>query len=160
MKTIPEQIAELEALSEKARSLRHEDALYADYEESERALISASQSFVQMHLPAIKRLAQGSGEPVAWLHQVTTGDGEPDQALSFAADSFPLEGVVGYRSLSSVPLYTHPPQAQAVVTESMVEAALHAWDEKEWDERVCMRAALTAALNAQARDAIAAMREG
>lgn len=46
--------------------------------------------------------------PVAYLHQVVCGDGEPDQALSFAPDNFPLAGALGYRSLSYVPLYTAP----------------------------------------------------
>lgn len=50
-----------------------------------------------------------SASPVtAWLHQVVGEDGEPDQALSFAPDNFPLQGVVGYRSLSHAPLYLHP----------------------------------------------------
>lgn len=47
-------------------------------------------------------------EPVAYLHQVVCGDGEADQALSFAPDNFPLAGTLGYRSLSHQPLYTAP----------------------------------------------------
>ncbi len=43
--------------------------------------------------------------PVAYLHQVVCGDGEPDQALSFEPDNFPLSGVLGYRSLSHEPLF-------------------------------------------------------
>lgn len=46
-------------------------------------------------------------EPVAYLHQVVCGDAEPDQALSFEADSFPLSEALGYRSLSHAPLFTH-----------------------------------------------------
>ena len=51
---------------------------------------------------------RGISPVTAWLHQVVGGDGEPDQALSFAPDNFPLQGVVGYRSLSHKPLYLHP----------------------------------------------------
>lgn len=52
------------------------------------------------------------GEAVAWLHDVVQGDGEPEQALSFMRDSFPLEGELGFRSLGAIPLYTHPSRAQ------------------------------------------------
>lgn len=48
---------------------------------------------------------------VAYLHSVVSDDGEPDYALSFYADSFPLEGCCGYRSLGSVPLYAVPSSA-------------------------------------------------
>lgn len=51
---------------------------------------------------------QAQAEPVAYLHQVVCGDGEPDQALSFAPDNFPLAGTLGYRSLSHQPLYVAP----------------------------------------------------
>ncbi|MHB1799389.1 MAG: hypothetical protein ACYCUI_14000 [Vulcanimicrobiaceae bacterium] len=43
--------------------------------------------------------------PQAWLHTITQGDGETDQALSFSPDSFPFDGTAGYRSVSHVPLY-------------------------------------------------------
>lgn len=55
--------------------------------------------------------AQGA---VAWLHDVVQDDGEPDQALSFAPDSFPMEGVGGFRSIRARPLIfgdTHPQAA-------------------------------------------------
>lgn len=55
--------------------------------------------------------------PDAWLHHVADGDGEPDMALSFAEDSFPFDGVCGYRSLSRLPLYTHPPSVDALIAE-------------------------------------------
>jgi len=45
--------------------------------------------------------------PVAWLHTVTQDDGETDQALSFSPDSFPFDGIAGYRSVSHMPLYAH-----------------------------------------------------
>ena len=45
-------------------------------------------------------------EPVAYLHDVVAADGEPDQALSFAPDNFPLMGVGGFRSVAYRPLYT------------------------------------------------------
>lgn len=48
--------------------------------------------------------AEDCDEPVAYLHQVVSGDGEPDQALSFAPDNFPLSGTLGYRSISHRPL--------------------------------------------------------
>jgi len=52
-------------------------------------------------------LASDTGERggvVAWLHEVAADDGEPDQALSFSRNSFPLEGVAGYRTVSVRPL--------------------------------------------------------
>jgi hypothetical protein len=58
------------------------------------------------------------GEPVAWLHDVVQDDGEPDQALSFFSDSFPLENVGGFRSVGCKPLYTAPPAAQGEPSQS------------------------------------------
>lgn len=43
-------------------------------------------------------------EAVAWLHDVVQDDGENDQALSFSPDSFPLEGVGGFKSTRARPL--------------------------------------------------------
>lgn len=61
----------------------------------------------------------GGGEAVAWLHEVVGDDGEPDQALSFAPDNFPLQGVAGYRSVSHRPLIygdtTPQPRAEGMV---------------------------------------------
>lgn len=53
----------------------------------------------------VAELEAAKGEPVAFLHQVVCGDGEPDQALSFEPDNFPLAGTLGYRSLSHEPLF-------------------------------------------------------
>jgi len=53
--------------------------------------------------------------PLAYLHTVVSGDDDPDQALSFSPDSFPLEGTCGYRSIGSVPLYGIPPSTYGVV---------------------------------------------
>ena len=55
--------------------------------------------------------AQADAQPVAWLHDVVQDGDEPDQALSFYRDSFPLEGVCGFRSIGCVPLYLHPAPA-------------------------------------------------
>jgi hypothetical protein len=43
-------------------------------------------------------------EPVAYLHEVVGGDSDPDQALSFSKDSFPLQGVGGFESVGCRPL--------------------------------------------------------
>src|SRR3546814_10877641 len=51
---------------------------------------------------------------VAGLHEVVQGDGEPDQALSFTEDSFPLEGVAGYRKVSRQPLVLQSDLAAAI----------------------------------------------
>ena len=94
------------------------------------------------------------GEPVAYLHQVVCGDDEPDQALSFAPDNFPLSGVLGYRSLSHVPLYTAPLAPTVDVNAISDEALNAAWSyiifnaENEQTEAVYdMRAALRAIFN-------------
>lgn len=50
-----------------------------------------------------------SGNADAWLHTVVQDDGEQDQALSFSPDSFPLEGVGGFKSIASEPLYRATP---------------------------------------------------
>ena len=69
-----------------------------------------------------------TGEPVAWLHQVVCGDGESDQALSFAPDNFPLQDVLGYRSLSHEPLYRSPrPFDAASISDERIDAALGEW---------------------------------
>jgi hypothetical protein len=61
------------------------------------------------------RAAAGSDEgAVAWLHDVVQGDdNEPDQALSFSPDSFPLMGDAPhlFRSVGCVPLYKSPSAA-------------------------------------------------
>jgi len=45
------------------------------------------------------------GHPVAYLHTVVQDDGTADLALSFKSDSFPLEGVGGFRSVRAEPLF-------------------------------------------------------
>ena len=68
--------------------------------------------------------------PVAYLHQVVCGDGEPDQALSFEPDNFPLSGVLGYRSLSHEPLFRAEPsnELERLRTElGRAYRALHAF---------------------------------
>ncbi len=51
-------------------------------------------------------------KPVAYLHQVIQGDGEPDQALSFEPDSFPLSEALGFRSISHQALVIAPAASQ------------------------------------------------
>jgi hypothetical protein len=58
--------------------------------------------------PAVKDSLTVEQEPVAFMHDVVASDGEPDQALSFSKDNFPLEGLGGFRSIGIRPLYTHP----------------------------------------------------
>lgn len=43
-------------------------------------------------------------EPVAWLHDVVSGDGEKDQVLSFTATHFPLPVSYGFESAQAHPL--------------------------------------------------------
>lgn len=69
------------------------------------AISAASQA-----APAAPKQVQA---PVAYLHQVVCGDGEPDQALSFEPDNFPLAGTLGYRSISHQPLYLAVPSTAA-----------------------------------------------
>jgi hypothetical protein len=47
-------------------------------------------------------------EPEAYLHDVVYGDTEPDIALSFEPDNFPLKNVCGLKSLGSRPLFFLP----------------------------------------------------
>jgi hypothetical protein len=80
-----------------------------------------------MNMPAVP------GEAVAYLHQVVQNDGEPDQALSFWPDSFPLQGVGGFRSIGHRPLVygdTNLPSQHAgvAVTEKIVERAIDAFE--------------------------------
>lgn len=74
----------------------------------------------------VAELEAAKGEPAAYLHQVVCGDGEPDQALSFAPDNFPLAGVLGYRSLSHVPLYTAPRVDVDAISDGRIHAAVDA----------------------------------
>ena len=61
-------------------------------------------------------------EPVAWMHDVVASDGKPDQALSFSKDSFPLDGLGGFRSVGIHPLYTQP-----LMPEQIAYAKRYAW---------------------------------
>lgn len=90
------------------------------------------------------------GEPVAWLHQVVCGDGESDQALSFAPDNFPLQDVLGYRSLSHEPLYRSPrPFEAGAISDERIDAALAAWHrfriQNNSSPDIAMRSAISAA---------------
>lgn len=90
-------------------------------------------------------------EPVAWLHQVVCGDGESDQALSFAPDNFPLQDVLGYRSLSHEPLYRSPrPFDAGAISDERIDAALAAWHrfriQNNSSPDIAMRSAISAAL--------------
>ena len=81
-----------------------------------------SQDEDELIHPAITALRQAileaeKQEPVAWMHTVVANDGEPDHALSFATDNFPLQGVGGFKSVQVQPLYTHPPKTTWVNVE-------------------------------------------
>lgn len=52
-----------------------------------------------------KSRAKDGEQPKAYLHIVAQDDGTTDQALSFSKDSFPFEGVGGFRSVGCIPLY-------------------------------------------------------
>ena len=56
-------------------------------------------------------------EPAAWVHDVVAADNEPEQALSFAPDNFPLMGICGFRSVACRPLYTADQMREAVAAE-------------------------------------------
>jgi len=59
---------------------------------------------------AMERIAAFEGEAVAYLHDVVCPiDQEPDQALSFSPDSFPMGEELGFRSVGCRPLYAGPP---------------------------------------------------
>lgn len=95
----------------------------------------------RMAAPAAPEQVQA---PIAYLHQVVCGDGEPDQALSFEPDNFPLAGTLGYRSISHQALYLAAPSAAAPAAPEQDEvlfdlrdaildalsrkAAPHAWE--------------------------------
>lgn len=64
--------------------------------------------------------------PVAWLHTVreTGGDREPDAALSFAPDNFPLNGM--FESLSVEPLYDGTAVAECSILRLRLKMAREA----------------------------------
>lgn len=80
-------------------------------------------------------------EPVAYMHDVVASDGEPDQALSFWKDNFPLEGLGGFRSVGFRPLYTHPQNLQCKSSQVRL-ATLWGYvkeqpqQEQEWKRRL------------------------
>lgn len=94
---------------------------------------------IERTILTIRRLARTTpvsstgAEPVAWLHRVVADDGEPDAALSFSADHFPLEGVAGYRKVSCQPLYTAPPATRAPGVDEIAAAAASFCD-AEWHQ--------------------------
>lgn len=65
-------------------------------------------------------MAKGMNDVQAWIHDVVQDDGEADHALSFSADSFPLQGVGGFRSLRARPLYTAAPSEILLAYENMI----------------------------------------
>lgn len=124
---------------------------------------------------AIAAQSPSDARAVAYLHDVVHGDGEHDQALSFKPDSFPLEGVGGFRSIGCTPLYAAAEahnesptsdeefevwlsDARAIVTDEQVERACAAaalsvdenyqWSEYLESEKPDGRKAIRAALEA------------
>ncbi len=71
---------------------------------------------------ALALTSQAGGEAVAWMHDVVQDDGEHDQALSFSPESFPLQGVGGFRSVSHIPLYAARPAPTAPRAGGVVDA--------------------------------------
>jgi hypothetical protein len=91
----------------------------ADVQDSEpltllqaRDELRAMPAFLHPFADAIDAHMAKAGVPVAWMHDVVNGEGEPDKALSFSPDSFPLDDVLGFRSVSHEPLYAAPPSAE------------------------------------------------
>jgi hypothetical protein len=101
--------------------------------ETEKENFDHAKSYIVDLEAKIVELEAARGEPVAYLHQVVCGDGEPDQALSFEPDNFPLSNVLGYRSLSHVPLYTTP-SAPAVDVDAISEEAILRTQRAVWAE--------------------------
>lgn len=66
-------------------------------------------------------------EPVAYLHDVVAADGEPDQALSFSPDNFPLAGVGGFRSVACTALYTQAAIDAAVADYAQALSSALGW---------------------------------
>ncbi len=85
--------------------------------DGDQLLFSLEELTLLANLAARAAPAPEAAAPVAYLHQVVSGDGEPDQALSFAPDNFPLAGTLGYRSLSHQPLFTAPVASQPAQSE-------------------------------------------
>jgi hypothetical protein len=59
-------------------------------------------------------------KPAAWLHTVRVLNGDPnetDEALSFAADNFPLGGTGLFEGVSSRPLYDQAVIYAAIAAE-------------------------------------------
>lgn len=109
--------ADAGATDEDLTAIYNECAIKADdwseRQAREPSNIEAKGYFMRLLLARLSTSpAPVTAEPVAYLHQVVCGDGEPDQALSFAPDNFPLAGTLGYRSLSHQPLYTAPAPAR------------------------------------------------
>lgn len=72
------------------------------------------------------------GEAVAWLHDVIQADGETDHALSFSKNSFPLEGIGGFRSICATPLYTHPAPAASVSVSDVIATVRERYRGTKW----------------------------
>lgn len=158
-------IASIYLFERVARDLSDQRARVAELEDERDAAFKMSRcecdsdeacaNLVALHR-RVAELEAAKGEPVAFLHQVVCGDGEPDQALSFAPDNFPLAGALGYRSLSYVPLYTAPRVDVDAISDDLIDEATTAFiafvgdhggilDTKNY--RDDMRAALRAIFN-------------
>ena len=63
---------------------------------------------MEQNLPAVGAPVEPTVRPRAWLHTVRVCNGDPgelDEALSFAADSFPLGDTGLFESIAAAPLY-------------------------------------------------------
>lgn len=84
---------------------------------ADASLIVAAVNFLRTNLPAIKRLAEGSGEPVMWQTRTavnesmwTDWDTAPNEAIAVHHMNLCIKHGV---TCEMRPLYTNPPQAQA-----------------------------------------------
>lgn len=68
------------------------------------AYIASRCNGVAMKTPPAAAGASAEDKPVAWMHTVVQDDGHEDSALSFDKDSFPFQGVGGFRSVKVRPL--------------------------------------------------------
>lgn len=112
--TVSVQICDLMTLEERIAET------FANHRYGEAFIERAKAAAIELWNTRAPQSVTSQQKPVAYLHQVIQGDGEPDQALSFESDSSPLSEALGFRSIACEPLYKSQAAAQDVA--GLVEA--------------------------------------
>ena len=118
-------IRQMAAMGPAIRACYNMDGVSGNVVDVYRAMLAAAPQPPTTEQSSVVQ-PQVEQEPVAFMHDVVAYDGEPDQALSFSKDNFPLEGLGGFRSVGIHPLYTKPQPKREPLTLAQI-AEVFGW---------------------------------